>query len=146
MSVPSAMLRVIVSMMEASDGVYSPVSYCPTEDVYSGVSACPGVTKLERLGIISVIGIAPGAIGDSLRVRLNDRADFLSGFAAGVLAHRNDQDLYYADYNGTPFAFTCGWQHANARSKRSCIPYSESRGIVCHGFICGDTSEPYRQE
>lgn len=145
MSVPSSMLRVIVSMMEASDGVYSPVTYCAETDTYSGVSACPGVTKLEERGIISVIGVTPGALGDSLQVRLHDRADFLSGFASGVLAHRNAQDLYYADYNGSPFAFTCGWQHANARSKRRCVPYSEARGIVCHGFPCSDTNEVHKQ-
>lgn len=145
MSIPSAMLRVIVSMMEASDGVYSPVSYCPDEDVYSGVSACPGVTKLEQRGIIAVIGVSPGAIGDSLQIRLNDRSDFLSGFAAGALAHRNGQDLYYADYSSHSFAFTCGWQHANARSKRTQIPYSASRGLVCHGFTCSDTNEVHKQ-
>ncbi|ENC6657596.1 hypothetical protein ABKY47_002045 [Aeromonas hydrophila] len=145
MSIPSGMLRVIVSMMEASDGLYSSVTYNQEADSYSGVGACPGVTKLERSGIVTVIGVTPGALGDSLQVRLHDRPDFLSGFAAGVLAHRNEQDLYYADYNGSPFAFTCGWQHANARSKRGCVPYSEARGIVCHGFPCSDTNEVHKQ-
>lgn len=145
MSIPSGMLRVIVSMMEASDGLYASVTYNPEADAYSSVSACPGVTKLERLGIIRVLGVTPGALGDNLQTRLNDRSDFLSGFAAGALGHRNGQDLYYADYSSNPFAFTCGWQHAKARSKRGVIPYSESRGIVCHGFPCEDTNEIHKQ-
>lgn len=145
MSVSSAMLRVIVSMMEASEGPYSPVSYCQDEDIYSGVSACPGVTKLESHGFVEVIGVEPGALGDNLRVRLCDRSDFLAGFAAGALAHRNGQDLYYSDYSSHPFAFTCGWQHAKARTKRTSTPYSEARGLVCHGFPCDDTNEIHKQ-
>lgn len=146
MSIPSPMLRVLVSMMEASEGIYASVTYCPDTDTYSGVSACPGVTKLERRGIIEVIDVVPGALGDNLQIRLNERPDFLAGFAAGALGHRNGQDLYYADYSSNPFAFTCGWQHAKARSKRSNIPYSEARGIVCHGFPCEDTNEIHKQQ
>lgn len=145
MSVSSPMLRVMVSMMEASDGVYSPVSYSPEEDAYTGVSACPGVSKLERMGIISVLDARPGALGDELTIRIESRADFLAGFYDGALAHRNGQDLYYADYSPHPFAFTCGWQHATQRAKRNLAPYDASRGYVCHGFACEDTGEIHKQ-
>ncbi|MGL5224874.1 MAG: hypothetical protein ACRC8Q_06030 [Aeromonas sp.] len=141
MSVPSAMLRVIVSMMEASEGAFTAVTYCKDSEIYSGVSACNAVTKLEGLGIIDVVGVVPALGGDDLQVTICNRDDFMSGFAAGALANRNGQDLYYADYCSHPFAFTCGWQYAELRRNGK----SGLATVPCHGMLLPGTDDVHVQ-
>ena len=145
MSLPVATLRVLVSMMEEGNALNVPVTY-QGDDLYDGVTMCPGLSRLQDMGVLEVESTDHVGLGPVATVRLLNRSDFLSGFAAGALAFRNGQDLYYADYNSHPLAFTAGWQHAQHRQKKRARPYDSGRGFVCHGFECNSAGQIHKQQ
>lgn len=144
MSLPVAVLRVLVSMMEEGNALNVPVTYAG-DDLYEGVVMCPGLSRLQDMEMLEIESTEFVGLGPVARVRLLNRSDFLSGFAAGALAFRNGQDLYYAEYNSHPLAFTAGWQHAHQRQKKRARAYDSARGYVCHGFECSSTGQIHKQ-
>jgi len=67
---------------------------------------------------------------DAIRVLMNNRDDFLSGFASGVKEAKLGRDQYYADYNANPFAFSVGYEHYWYMNKKP----KNLEGYACHGF------------
>ena len=127
-----------VSLMEASDETAgTPVTYCKDSDQYQGVFNQSVVDKFIDQGLIELVS---NEYGISV-VLLNDREDFLSGFASGVNEARLGRDQYYADYNANPFAFSIGYEHFIQMNKKP----KSLIGYVCHGFIDEATGEAHKQ-
>ncbi|HHY0551858.1 TPA: hypothetical protein ACVU5P_004177 [Vibrio parahaemolyticus] len=151
MAIPKKQLTLIVELMEAlppGDYASNPaVELVPngSEPAYLGYFNEDALGALQRAGIIELLALHDD--GDHV-VKIKERDDFLSAFAAGVSEARNGNDLHYADYSCHQFAFTCGYEHYNARqsAKRKPPAYSLSDGYVCHGFELSDTNERWVQQ
>ncbi len=122
--------ELFVSLMEA--GSDTPVTYDSETEQYSGYFNTSVVDKYIDLGALELVE----SESDTITIIINNREDFLSGFAAGVREAKNGADQSYADYNANPFAFSLGYEHYHqlAKKKRQLI------GYVCHGFENTDTS------
>lgn len=141
MSIPKKQREFFVSLMEATNNGDTPVIYEAEKDAYHGEFNSVVVDKLKDLGAILVV---EGALGKT--VLINEREDFLSGFAAGALAARNGDDQYMCDYQSNPYSFSCGYEHYQHRQKKcQKTPYKDATGYVCHGFISIDTDLVHRQ-
>jgi hypothetical protein len=128
--------------MEATGHGDTPIIYDVNTDAYHGSFNNETVNKLVKLGAIIVVESDLGQ-----NIQINTRDDFLSGFSAGVNAARQGEGLYMSDYNANVFAFNCGYEHYEYRQKKcKRTPYDEAMGYVCHGFICGETDDIYRQD
>jgi hypothetical protein len=123
------------SLMEAGDG--SPVSYDMETEQYTGYFNESVVNKFIGEGAIELVHNDDGMIC----LILNNREDFLSGFASGVNEARLGRDQYYADYNASPFAFSIGYEHFLYMNKKPKLLI----GYICHGFINDATGEVYTQ-
>ncbi len=121
--------ELFVSLMEAGDD--TSVTYNSETEQYSGFFNANVVDKYIDLGALELVDSNAGEI----TLIINNREDFLSGFAAGVREAKNGADQSYADYNANPFAFSLGYEHYHqlAKKKRQLI------GYVCHGFENTDT-------
>lgn len=150
MPIPKKQLNFVVELMEALplDGTqyeYHPdVSYCPHDEVYFGYFDIDVINKMQQIGVITIVGHHDD---EQQAVKLVNRDDFLSSFAAGASEARNGNDLLYADYNNNQYAFSCGYEHWHNRNSKKKRPpaYSTAKEYVCHGFICEDTGEIWHQ-
>ena len=124
------------SLMEASDN-NSAVSYDNETEQYTGYFNESVVNKFISEGVLELID----SNDSETCLIMNNRDDFLSGFASGVNEARLGRDMYYADYNANPFAFTVGFEHFLHMNKkpRNLIDYR------CHGFIDDKTGDIHLQ-
>ena len=82
--------------MEATSGNNtSLVEFDPETEVYSGSFNTALVDKFVHEGVFEVIDND----ADVTHLLINNRDDFLSGFASGVNEAKLGRDQYYADYN-----------------------------------------------
>jgi hypothetical protein len=127
--------ELFVSLMEAGND--TPVTYDRETEQYSGFFNASVVDKYIDLGALELVDNNTG----TTTLIINNREDFLSGFAAGVREAKNGADQSYADYNANPFAFSLGYEHYHqlAKKKRQLI------GYACHGFENTDTGSIYSQ-
>ena len=128
------------ALMEAAkdeNATDAAVYYDNETEQYTGAFNESVVNKMIDQGVVELVSNENYLI----TLLLNNRDDFLSGFASGVNEARLGRDQYYADYNANPFAFSVGYEHYlhHNKKKRNQIDY------VCHGFICDDTGEIYHQ-
>lgn len=150
MSIPKKQLNFVVELMEALplDGTkyefHPDVTFCPHDEVYFGYFDETVIDKMQQIGVITIVGHHDD---EQQAVKLIERDDFLSSFAAGASEARNGNDLLYADYNSNQYAFTCGYQHWQNRCAKRKKPaqYSAEREYVCHGMFCEDTNEIHQQ-
>lgn len=95
------------------------------------------VNKFIDEGLLELVYNHDGVIC----VVMNNRDDFLSGFASGVSEARLGRDQYYADYNANPFAFSIGYEHYLHLNKKP----RQLVGYICHGFVNDATDEIHVQ-
>ncbi|WP_236702500.1 hypothetical protein [Thalassomonas actiniarum] len=121
----------------SSDIGASAVGYDPETEQYTGVFNPSVVNKFIDEGVLELV-----ADENALTtILLNNRSDFLSGFASGVSEAKLGRDQYYADYNANPFAFSVGYEHfLQINKKKRPIP-----GYLCHGFVDEQTGEIHKQ-
>ena len=124
------------SLMEATDN-NSSVSFDNETEQYSGYFNDSVVNKFINEGLLELVDNNDS--GTCLI--MNNRDDFLSGFASGVNEARLGRDMYYADYNANPFAFTIGYEHFLHMNKKP----RNLIGYICHGFIDDNTGEIHIQ-
>ncbi|MEP0176958.1 MAG: hypothetical protein ABJH28_21235 [Paraglaciecola sp.] len=128
--------ELFTSMMEAqSEG--TPVTYDIETEQYTGYFNQAVVNKFIDAGLLELVDETDGL---SCLI-MNNRDDFLSGFASGVNEARLGRDQYYADYNANPFAFSVGFEHFLYLNKKPRLLV----GYICHGFINDETGEIYVQ-
>lgn len=125
-----------VSLMEAN-AENTAVSYENETEQYTGVFNISLVNKFIDQGVIELVVNEAGLT----TIILNNRADFLSGFASGVNEASLGRDQYYADYNANPFAFSIGFEHYLQRQKKK----RRGDAYLCHGFIFDESGEIYKQ-
>lgn len=133
--------------MDGTKYEYEPsIQYIPNDEVYIGYFDTEVINKMQTAGILSLL-----AVQDDERqvLKLVEREDFLSSFEAGAREARLGNDLHYADYANNQYAFSCGYEHWQARNKHAgksrFTHYSLSNEFVCHGFIEADSGDIYRQ-
>ena len=150
MAIPKKQLNLIVELMEAlpSDGTeykYHPtVLLIPHDEIYVGYFDTTIIDKMQKTGVIELLGIHDD---DQQAIRIIERDDFLSSFAAGANEARNGNDLHYADYSNNQYAFSCGyehWQNRNGKKKRP-PAYDTNNEYVCHGFIMNAEGDLWKQ-
>jgi hypothetical protein len=142
MAIPRKQREFFVSLMEATGHGDTSIIYEVERDAYHGDFNLDIAYKLKAWGAILLV---EGDLGHT--VMINERSDFLSGFAAGVNAARNGDGLYYSDYCSNPYSFNCGYEHYQWRAKKcQRRPYDESTGYVCHGFRCDESDSIYKQD
>jgi hypothetical protein len=122
--------------MEASDN-NTAVSFDSETEQYTGYFNESVVNKFINEGVLELVD----SIGAETCLIMNNRDDFLSGFASGVNEARLGRDMYYADYNANPFAFTIGYEHFLHMNKKP----RQLVGYVCHGFIDDKTGDIHLQ-
>lgn len=119
--------ELFVSLMEAnSNSSNATVEFDPETEQYTGTFNEALINKFIQQGVFELVSNADGVTS----IIMNNREDFLSGFASGVNEARLGRDQYYADYNASPFAFSIGFEHflyINKKPKRL-------QAYVCHGF------------
>lgn len=119
--------ELFVSLMEAnSNSSNATVEFDPETEQYTGTFNEALINKFIQQGVFDLVSNADGVTS----IIMNNREDFLSGFASGVNEARLGRDQYYADYNASPFAFSIGFEHflyINKKPKRL-------QAYVCHGF------------
>jgi hypothetical protein len=124
------------SLMEATDS-NSAVIFNNENEQYTGYFNDSVVNKFITEGVLELVNNDDS--GTCLI--MNNRDDFLSGFAYGVNEARLGRDMYYADYNASPFAFTVGFEHFLHMNKKP----RNLIGYRCHGFINDETDEIHIQ-
>ena len=113
--------------MEAtSNNSTSMVTFDTETEVYSGSFNTTLLDKFIQEGAFEVVE----SDGDTTNLLINNRDDFLSGFASGVKEAKLGRDQYYADYNANPFAFSVGYEHFLYMNKKP----KRLEGYICHGF------------
>ena len=122
--------------MEASDN-NSAVSFDNETEHYTGYFNESVVNKFINEGVLELVH----SNDSETCLIMNNRDDFLSGFAAGVNEARLGRDQYYADYNANPFAFSVGYEHYQQYKKKK---YHDS-SYFCHGFECQVSGELMQQ-
>lgn len=123
-------------MMEAQkEG--TPVTYDVETEQYTGYFNQTVVNKFIDQGLLELVDNHDG----ETCLLMNNRDDFLSGFASGVNEARLGRDQSYADYNANPFAFSVGYEHFIYMNKKPRLLV----GYVCHGFINDETAEIHVQ-
>jgi hypothetical protein len=133
----SKKIRELFSSMMEAKTEDTPVTYDPETEQYTGYFNETVVNKFIDQGLLELIENQDGEI----RLIMNNRDDFLSGFASGVNEARLGRDQYYADYNANPFAFSVGYEHYLTINKKPRLLV----GYVCHGFINDETGELHVQ-
>jgi hypothetical protein len=128
--------ELFVSLMEASNNE-SAVQYDVETEQYTGYFNSGLVDKYIDFGALELVEEGSGAT----IILLNNREDFLSGFASGVNEARLGRDQYYADFNSNPFAFSLGYEHFLHINKKP----RNLIGYLCHGFINDETGEIHVQ-
>ncbi|MDU0354235.1 hypothetical protein RS130_10090 [Paraglaciecola aquimarina] len=128
--------ELFVSMMEAYEDS-TPVAYDADTEQYTGYLNQAVVNKFIDSGLLELIDNNVGLV----TVLINDREDFLSGFASGVNEARLGRDQSYADYNANPFAFSVGYEQFLYMNKKPRL----LAGYVCHGFINDETGDIHVQ-
>lgn len=123
-------------MMEAEKD-NTVVTFDNETEQYTGYFNESVVNKFINEGLLELVHNDDGVIC----VIMNNRDDFLSGFASGVSEARLGRDQYYADYNANPFAFSIGYEHYLHLNKKP----RQLAGYVCHGFVNDDTGEMHTQ-
>jgi hypothetical protein len=128
--------EMFASLMEATCNE-SAVQYDNETEHYTGYFNPAVVDKYIEFGAIELVEEGGGPI----IILLNNREDFLSGFASGVNEARLGNDQYYADFNSNPFAFSVGFEHFLHINKKP----RNLVGYLCHGFINDETGEVHVQ-
>lgn len=122
------------------------VAFVPNDEVYLGYFDTTIIDRMQGMKIIQLIGIHDD---ERQEIKLIERDDFLSSWAAGVREARNGQDLHYADYANNQYAFSAGYEHWHNRKKRALkgklVHYSSDIEYICHGFIDASNDTPYTQ-
>jgi hypothetical protein len=119
--------ELFVSFMEATNNnATSMVKFDPETEIYSGTFNVVLLNKFIHEGVFEVVD----RHGDSTDVLMNNRDDFLSGFASGVNEAKLGRDQYYADYNANPFAFSVGYEHFLYLNKKP----KKLDSYDCYGF------------
>jgi len=119
--------ELFVSLMEAtSNSSASIVKFDPETEIYSGSFNQILLNKFINEGVLEAID----SDGDFTYLLMNNRDDFLSGFASGVNEAKLGRDQYYADYNANPFAFSLGYEHFMYMNKKP----KKLESYDCHGF------------
>ncbi|AGG58073.1 hypothetical protein VPAG_00037 [Vibrio phage douglas 12A4] len=149
MAIPKKQLNLVISLMEALplDGTkyefHPDVVVIPHDEIYVGYFDTTIIDKMQRSGIITLVGVHDD---EKQAIKIIERDDFLSSFAAGANEARNGNDLHYADYSNNQYAFSCGYEHWHNRNGKKKPPdYSVEKEYVCHGFIMADTGEKWVQ-
>lgn len=122
--------------MEATDN-NSAVNFDNETEQYTGYFNESVVNKFINEGVLELVDNNDS--GTCLI--MNNRDDFISGFASGVNEARLGRDMYYADYNANPFAFTIGYEHFLHMNKKPRL----LAGYVCHGFVDDKTGDIHFQ-
>lgn len=113
--------------MEATnDSSTSMVEFDPETEIYSGSFNVALLNKFIKEGVFEVVD----SDNDVIQLLMNNRDDFLSGFASGVKEARLGRDQYYADYNANPFAFSVGYEHFLYMNKKP----KKLEDYACYGF------------
>jgi hypothetical protein len=123
-------------MMEA-ESHNSAVIFDTETEQYTGYFNESVVNKFINEGALALVDNNDGLIC----LIMNNREDFLSGFASGVNEARLGRDQYYADYNASPFAFSVGYEHFIFMNKKP----RQLIGYICHGFVNDETGEVHTQ-
>jgi hypothetical protein len=119
--------ELFVSLMEAtSNSSTSLIKFAPETEIYSGSFNEVLLNKFINEGVFEVVD----SDEDVTNLLMNNRDDFLSGFASGVNEAKLGRDQYYADYNANPFAFSVGYEHFLYMNKKP----KRLEGYNCHGF------------
>jgi hypothetical protein len=119
--------ELFVSLMEASNNnATSMVIFDHETEVYRGVFNGALLNKFINEGVFEIVD----SHGDATHILMNNRDDFLSGFASGVNEAKLGRDQYYADYNANPFAFSLGYEHFLYMNKKP----KKLEDYDCHGF------------
>lgn len=119
--------ELFVSLMEATSGnCTSMVYFDPETEVYRGSFNTTLLDKFIHEGVFEIIE----SDENGTHLLMNNRDDFLSGFASGVNEAKLGRDQYYADYNANPFAFSVGYEHYLYMNKKP----KRLEGYDCHGF------------
>ncbi|MCG6387518.1 hypothetical protein K6U51_12675 [Vibrio fluvialis] len=122
------------------------VELIPNDEIYVGYFDRAIIDKMQAVGLIELVGVYDD---ERQALKLRQRDDFLSSWAAGVREARNGADLHYADYSNNQYAFSAGYEHWHARNKKALkgklTHYSSESEYVCHGFIDAATGEIYHQ-
>ena len=104
------------------------VSFNSETDIYSGAFNVTLLDKFIQEGVFELVD--SDGDRDCTHLLINNRDDFLSGFASGVNEARLGRDQYYADYNANPFAFSVGYEHFLYMNKKP----KRLEDYACHGF------------
>ena len=152
MAVPKKQISLLIDLMEAlsMDGTSydTPprVEIIPHDEVYVGYFDTTVIDKLISMGVIELLGLFDD---ERQLIKLVERDDFLSSWAAGVNEARNGQDLHYADYSNHQLAFSAGYEHWHNRNKKALkgklTHYSRAIEYVCHGFLCQESQGIHQQ-
>lgn len=122
------------------------VTLIPNDEIYVGYFDTTVINKMQALNIITLLGVHDD---EKQVIKLVERDDFLSSFAAGVREARNGADLHYADYSNNQYAFSAGYEHWHNRNKKALkgklTHYSSESEYVCHGFIDAQTTDVHIQ-
>lgn len=119
--------ELFVSLMEATNNSStSMVEFDPETEIYSGSFNVALLNKFIKEGVFEVVD----SDNDVIQLLMNNRDDFLSGFASGVKEARLGRDQYYADYNANPFAFSVGYEHFLYMNKKP----KKLEDYACYGF------------
>lgn len=113
------------------------VTFDPVTEQYTGYFNTAVVNKFIAEGLLELVDNKDSTIC----LIINNRDDFLSGFASGVNEARLGRDQYYADYNANPFAFSIGYEHFIFLNRKP----RQLIGYICHGFIDEGTNEMHVQ-
>ncbi len=141
MPIPKKQLSVIVELMEAlpADGTQyetpPQIEFIPNDEVYIGYFDTSVINKMQAVGLVELIGVYDD---ERQALKIVQRDDFLSSWAAGVSEARIGSDLHYADYSNNQYAFTAGYEHWHNRKNKALkgklVDYSSDIEYVCHGF------------
>ena len=119
--------ELFISLMEAtSSNGKSMVQFDPETEIYSGSFNVTLLNKFINEGVFEVLDSNENVTN----LLINNRDDFLSGFASGVNEAKLGRDQYYADYNANPFAFSVGYEHFLYMNKKP----KNLEDYDCHGF------------
>ena len=124
--------ELFTSMMEATSDNSAILCNAETEQ-YTGYFNESVVNKFTNEGALELVD-NDGAL---ICLIMNNRDDFLSGFASDVNEARLGRDQYYADYNASPFSFSVGYKHFIDMNKKP----QQLIGYICYGFINNETGE-----
>lgn len=122
------------------------VEFIPNDEIYIGYFDTTIIDKMQAVGLVELVGVFDD---ERQALKIIQRDDFLSSWAAGANEARNNNDLHYADYSNNQYAFSAGYEHFKNRQKKALkgrfTHYSSDIEFICHGFIDAATNDIYKQ-